>query len=73
MIETLAFVTIVVTQPTPDFPKGYTFTLNEPVRCSIGIDQGIKTIELMGGKADGFCKYTYAPAYSIRPKARGDK
>ena len=70
MIETLAFVTIIVTQETPDFPKGYSFTLNEPVQCAIGIDQGIKTIELMGGKADGFCDYTFAPARSIRPKAR---
>lgn len=78
MIETLAFVTIIVTQDVDpkhgySLPEGSTFTLNQPLRCGIGIDQGIKTVELMGGKADGYCDYTFAPARSIRPKARGDK
>ena len=73
MIETLAFVTIVVTQPTADIPAGTQFRSTEPVRCSANIDHGIKVIELLYGKADGFCEYTYAPARSIRPKARGDQ
>ena len=73
MIETLAFVTIVVTQPTADIPAGTQFRSTEPIRCITGTDEGIAQIELMGGKADAFCEYTYAPARSIRPKARGDK
>ena len=73
MIETLAFVTIVVTQGTADIPAGTQFRSTEPLRCTVGIDHGIKVIELLDGKADGFCEYTYAPARSIRPKARNDK
>lgn len=73
MSKTLAFVTIVVTQGVEGLPAGSEFILTQPVQCAIGIDQGIKTVELMGGKADGFCEYTYAPARSIRPKARGDQ
>jgi hypothetical protein len=74
MIETLAFVTIVVTQGSADIPAGTQFRSIEPIRCITGTDEGIKMIESMapGMKADGFCDYTYAPAYSIRPKAGGD-
>lgn len=70
MIETLAFVTIVVTQGTTDIPAGTQFRSTEPIACILGTDEGIRKIELMGGKADAFCDYTYAPAQSIRPKAR---
>lgn len=72
MIEKLAFVTIVVTQGTTDIPAGTQFRSTEPIRCITGTDEGIKMIEDMGGKADAFCEYTFAPAKSIRPKARED-
>ena len=70
MIETLAFVTIVVTQGTADIPAGTQFRSTDPIVCITGTDEGIQMIEDMGGKADAFCDYTYAPATSIRPKAR---
>ena len=70
MLETLAFVTIVVTQGTADLPVGTEFRSTEPIVCITGTDEGIKMIEDMGGRADAFCDYTYAPARSIRPKAR---
>lgn len=72
MIDTLAYVTIVVTQGTSDIPAGTQFRSTDPVVCITGTDQGIKMIEDMGQgmKADAFCDYTYAPATSIRPKAR---
>lgn len=70
MIETLAFVTIIVTQGTVDIPEGTQFRSTEPIVCITGTDEGIKMIEGMGGKADAFCEYTYAPVKSIRPKAR---
>lgn len=73
MIEKLAFVTIVVTQGTADIPAGTQFRSTEPIRCITGTEEGIKMIERMGGKADGFCEYTYAPATSIRPKARPEE
>lgn len=71
MIETLAFVTIVVTQGVEGAPAGATFTTTEPVACIESANAGIKLIEDLGGKADAFCDYTYAPATSLRPKARG--
>ncbi len=70
MIETLAYVTIIVTQGTADIPEGTQFRSTEPIACIAGTDEGIAMIEEMGGKADAFCDYTYAPAKSIRPKAR---
>lgn len=70
MIETLAFVTIIVTQGTVDIPEGTQFRSTEPIVCITGTDEGIKMIEGMGGKADAFCEYTYAPVKSIRLKAR---
>lgn len=73
MIETLAFVTIVVTQGTADIPAGTEFRSTEPAVCIAATDEGIALIEAAGGKANAFCKYTYAPARSIRPRARGDQ
>lgn len=73
MSKTLAFVTIVVTQGAGDIPTGTQFRSTEPIVCITGSAEGVKMIEAMGGKADVFCEYTYAPARSIRPKARGDK
>ena len=71
MIEKLAYVTIIITQQgTTDIPVGTQFRSTEPIRCITGTDEGIKMIERMGGKADAFCEYTYAPATSIRPKMR---
>ena len=73
MSKSLAFVTILVTQGTADIPVGTEFVSVDPVACITGTDEGIKMIEEMGGKADAFCNYTYAPARSIRPKARGEQ
>lgn len=73
MIDKLAYVTIIVTQGTADIPVGTQFKSTEPIVCITGTDEGIKVIEDMGGKADALCEYTYAPATSIRPKARGDQ
>lgn len=66
----LAFVTIVVTVGTAEMPAGTVFVSTEPVDCITGTDEGIAKVEAMGGKADAFCDWTFAPATSIRPKAR---
>jgi len=70
MIETLAFVTIVVTQGTPEIPLGTRFYSREPVECAVAMDWAIQMIEDQGGKADGHCEYTHAPATSVRPTKR---
>lgn len=71
MSKTLAFVTIIVTHTgTSGIPVGTEFVSTEPVPCITGSDEGIKKIEQLGGKADAVCDYTFAPATSIRPKAR---
>ena len=70
MIEKLADVTIIGTQGTADIQEGTQFIAIEPIRCIAGTDEGISMIEEVGGKADAFCDYTYAPAKSIRTKAR---
>ena len=66
----LAIVTIVVTVGTADMPAGTLFVSTEPVVCITAADEGIAKVEAMGGKADAFCDYTFAPATSIRPRAR---
>lgn len=73
MLEKLAFVTIVITQGVEGLPEGTVFTTNDPVRCSVSMDQFIAEVEKLGAKANGFCDYTFAPARSIRPRARGDQ
>lgn len=74
MFEQLAYVTIVVTQGTADIPVGTQFRSTEPIDCITGTDEGIAMIEnKFNGKADAFCDYTFAPATSIRPKARKAK
>lgn len=70
MSKTLAFVTIVVTQGAGDLPAGTQFRSTEPIVCITGSAEGIKKIEEMGGKADAFCEYTFAPVTSPRPKMR---
>ena len=70
MFNKLAIVTIVVTQGSADIPAGTLFVATDPGDCITGTDEGIKMIEDMGGKADAFCDYTFAPATSLRPKAR---
>ena len=71
MFEMLAFVTITVTQGVDGLPTGSQFRTNDPVRCSVNMEWLIARVEELGGKADGCCDYTFAPARSIRPKARG--
>ena len=69
MLETLAFVTVVVTHGVDGLPAGTEFKTNDPVRC-LEMGKFIVAIESLGARADGFCDYTFAPARSIRPKAR---
>ena len=70
MKEMLAFVTIIITQDTDGMPVGTKYVSTEPVPCVETITEITDVIESMGGKADAFCEYTYAPRKSIRPKAR---
>ena len=72
MFERLAFVTITVTQGVDGLPTGSQFRTDDPVRCSVSMAELIRRVEdIANGKADGSCEYTFAPARSIRPKARG--
>ena len=73
MIDMLAFVTIVVTQGTAGMPTDTEFYSTEPVVCGEAMDMMIEAIEGVGGKADGFCEYTYAPIGSVRPVIRPDR
>ena len=70
MIETLAFVTVIITQGADGLPEGTVFETTDPVQCIRASEEILAYIEGIGGKADTFCEYTHAPATSIRPKAR---
>ena len=72
IIEKLAFVTITVTHGVDGLPAGSQFRTDDPVRCSVNMAILIERVESVGGKANGSCDYTFAPARSIRPRARGD-
>ena len=68
-MNTLAWIVIVVTSTAGDIPAGTEYVLAQPQECS-RMDVEIALVESLGGKADGFCIYTHAPAKSLRPQAR---
>lgn len=65
----LAWIVIVVTSTAGDIPAGTEWVLSQPQECSV-MTLEITMIETLGGKADGFCIYTNAPAKSLRPQQR---
>lgn len=71
MFNKLAFVTITITQSIDGLPAGSQFRTDDPVKCSVNMAELIRRVEELGSKANGSCEYTFAPARSIRPKARG--
>jgi hypothetical protein len=70
-IETLAFVTVVITQGVEGLPTGLALETDQPVQCVPVANEILQKVEAMGGQADIFCDYTAAPIKSLRPKARG--
>lgn len=70
--ETLAFVTMIITQGAEGLPVGLTMETNHPVQCIAASEAITERVEQLGAKVDLFCEYTQAPARSLRPKARGE-
>lgn len=71
-IETLAFVTVIITQGIEGLPTGLVLETDQPVECVPVANEILQRVEDMGGGADIFCRYTSAPIRSLRPKARED-
>ena len=68
-MNTLAWIVIVVTSSAEGIPAGTEWVLSQPQECNVMAIE-IAMIEALGGKADGFCIYTNAPAKSLRPQQR---
>ena len=68
-MNTLAWIVIVETSTAGDIPAGTEYVLAQPQECSV-MSLEVAMIEALGGKADGFCIYTNAPAKSLRPQQR---